>query len=394
VRRDAGSATRPQRGRRAAALAIAALVAAAAVAGCGPSRGAAYDRAFAEGARAEGAGRLAEAADGYDRAALAAVRPRDREQARWNAADVLVRAGRIADAVARLDALAGDASGEHAALAAYRAASLRVDHGDADRGWRDMEQVPRRFPLHGVAHVAVRRLDAHAEETSGPRAALDELHRLDADLGTTELAPLVAFLSAERIEELGDAAAARAAFARIADRWPYPGAFFDDALWRASLLDEKLGHPEVAIDDLERMVAQRETTTIIGSYERPKYVPAMLRIGALYRDRLHDRARARAAFHRLYTDFPNSTARDDALWLEAALWRDDGDDRAACDRLATLVREFPDSRYVPCATQQACGLTRPEKSRAPKDCHPYILRPAAGGPAGDGTPPPPRENPE
>jgi hypothetical protein len=99
----------------------------------------------------------------------------------------------------------------------------------------------------------------------------------------------------------------------------------------------------------------------------------MLRIGALYRDRLHDRPKAREAFHRLYAEFEHSTARDDALWLEASLWRDDGNAHASCDRLALLVREFPDSRYVPCATKELCGIVRPEKSRAPKECHPYIL---------------------
>jgi tetratricopeptide (TPR) repeat protein len=340
---------------------------------CAPSHGAAYDRAFAAAARAESAGRLAEAADEYDRAANAATRVRDRDRARWDAVDVLLRAGRVADGAARLDSLAREPSGEYAALAAYRVASLRIDHGDADRGWREMEQVPRRFPLHGVAHVAVRRLVDHADD-GGPRAALEELRALERDVGATELGPLVAFLAAERVEAVGDYEAARAAFVRVADRWPYPGALFDDALWHASLLDEKLGRYPIAIDDLERMVAERETTTIVGTYERPKYVPAMLRIGALYRDRVHDRAKARAAFHRLYAEFAHSSARDDALWLEAALWRDDGDTRAACDRLAVLVREFPDSRYVPCATRESCGLARPDKSAAPKECHPYITR--------------------
>ena len=134
-------------------------------------------------------------------------------------------------------------------------------------------------------------------------------------------------------------------------------------------------------------IAVRETTTLIGTYERPKYVPAMLRIGALWRDRLHDRARAREAFHRLYTDFAHSTARDQALWLEAALWREDGDTRTACGRLALLVHDFPDSRYVPCATQQCSDVARPSESAAPKECHPYITR------QGDGAEPAPEPPP-
>jgi hypothetical protein len=312
--------------------------------------------------------------EAYDRAAAAATRVRDRDQARWDAADALVHSGRVQDALPRFDAMARETASEHAALAAYRAASLRIDHGDSSRGWRDMELVPRQFPAHGVAHVAVRRLVTHADEGSVP-AGLEELRALEKDLGSTELAPLVAFLSAEHLEELGQDHAARQAYVRIAERWPYPfGGFFDDALWHASLLDDRLGRYAQAVDDLERMVAVRETTTLLGTYERPKYVPAMMRIGELWRDRLHDNARAREAFHRLYADFAHSTARDDALWLEAELWRGDGDARTACERLAQLVREFPDSRYVPCATRQCDGIVRAAESVAPRECHPYITR--------------------
>jgi len=87
--------------------------------GCAPSRGAAYDRADSAAERAESAGRLAEAADAYDRAVTAARRRRDRDQAAWSAADVLSRAGRMGDAVTRLDLQASDFSSEHQAEAAY-----------------------------------------------------------------------------------------------------------------------------------------------------------------------------------------------------------------------------------------------------------------------------------
>ncbi len=337
------------------------------LAACAPSRGAAYDRAFAQAARAESAGRFAEAARGYDDAATAAVRPRDRDQARWDAAESLAHAGNIAEAAARYSAMAFDPSSEHRAEAAYRAALAGIEHGDPDRGWQEMEQVPRRFPSHGVAHVAVRRLVGHADE-EGPSAALAELRSLERDLASTELEELVAFLAAQHLETSGVAEVAREAYSRIADRWPYPfGAFWDDALWHASLLDEKLGRYPAAVDDLERMVRERETTFLVGSYERPLYV-------ALYRDRLGDHARARDAFHRLYADFTHSTKRDDALWLEASLWREDGDAQTACSRLATLVRDFPSSRYVPCAARECAGITPGEGGKAPSECHAYLMR--------------------
>jgi tetratricopeptide (TPR) repeat protein len=353
------------------ALSVAAVLTGA---GCAPSLGTPYDTTYATAARAESAGRLAEALEDYDRAATLGHRKGDADQARWAAIDVLERENRVAEAVARLDAMARDATSDRQGEATYRAASLRIDHGDEDRGWRDLEQVPRRFPTGGVGHAAVRRLIAHAD-AQGPKAGLDELAALEHDLAKTELVELVAYLSAGHLETLGDTQAARDAYAHMADRWPYPyGAFFDGALWKASLLDEQLGQPRAAIDDLEKMVAVRETTNLMGSYERKHYVPAMLRIGALYRDKLGDHAKARETFHRLYADFAHSTMRDDALWLEAAVWKQDGDGRTACDRLATLVREFPDSRYVPCATAQCEGLARPKQSGAPKECRAYVER--------------------
>jgi tetratricopeptide (TPR) repeat protein len=341
--------------------------------GCAPSRSVGYDRAYATAEREESAGRLAEAADSYERAAAAATRRRDRDQAAWSAADVLSRAGRTGDAVSLLDAMASDASSEHQAEAAHRAALLRIEHGDEARGWQELESIPRRFPSHGVSHAAVRRLVEHAER-EGPEAARAELLALDRDLRTSELAALVAFLAARQLDALGDETAARDAYLHIADRWPYPGAFFDDALWHASLLDEKLGHAREAVTDLHRLVDVRETTNLVGSYERALYVPAMLRMGNLYRDVLHDHAKARATFHRLYTDFAHSTKRDEALWREAALWRDDGDAKTACDRLSAMLREFPDSRYVPCAIDVCPGLARPPWSSAPRACRDYIQK--------------------
>ena len=342
---------------------------------CAPSLGTPYDKTSAAAARAESAGRLPEALSGYDRAAALGARTGDADQARWAAVDVLEREGRAADAVARLDSMARDTKSDRQGQAAYRAAALRIDHGDEARGWAGMEQVVRRFPAGGVAHAAVRRLVAHADER-GTREGLTELSSLQRDVGKTELAELVAFLTAAHLQALGETRAARDAYVRIADAWPYPyGAFFDGALWSASLLDDQLGNPRAAIDDLERMVAVRETTSLMGSYERKHFVPAMLRIGALYRDRIGDHVRARDAFHRLYADFAHSTFRDDALWQEAALWKQDGDARTACDRLATLAREFPDSRYVPCAVAECPTLSRPEDSGSPAACRSYLERP-------------------
>ncbi len=396
ARSRVGRAARVWLGRLGSTAARLSLASLAGVASCAPSVGTPFDTSYAAAERAESAGRLDEALAGFERAAVLGRRHGDADQARWAAVDVLVRQDRVADAVARLDAIAAEPASPLRGQAAYRAAILRIEHGDAERGYRDLERVARVFPTRGVGHPAVRKLVAHADVT-GLEAGLDELRALAGDLDPpghpTELAELVAYLTAEHLDGLGQTQAARDAFARIAQRWPYPyGAFFDGALWKASLLDEKLGRPAAAAAELEAMVAVRETTSLMGSYERQHFVPAMLRLGALYRDALGDHPRARATFHRLYTDFQHSTMRDDALWLEAALWKQDGDASMSCRRLGSLVTEFPESRYVPCATAQCPGLPTPARSGAPAVCPDYVLRPrwspgAEGGrPSADESP--------
>jgi tetratricopeptide (TPR) repeat protein len=367
-----------QAARRTSSLACSAVLAAA-VSGCahGESvRGDAFDAAFAKGERAESAGRWTEAGAAYDEAAEAARRGRDRGQATWDAALMLVRTGRLSEALARLDAIAAG-GGEHAPEAGLRAGILRIERGDPDAGCAQLREVAIHYPSHGVAHRAVQRLVQRARETGGSRGALRELQALEAAAGGTELGQLLAYLTARELETLGDVEPALAAYRRIADRWPYPsGSFFDDALWHASLLDEELGRVRGAIDDLERMVRERETTFLVGTYERARYVPAVLRIGALWQS-LHEPTRARAAYDRLYRDFRNSTSRDDALWLEAESWRQEGQSGRACELLSTLIREFPDSRYVPCAVARCGSLGRSPGSVAPQECHPYIERPPA-----------------
>ena len=107
----------------------------------------------------------------------------------------------------------------------------------------------------------------------------------------------------------------------------------------------------------------------MGSYERPRYPAAQLHIAELYRDKLHDHAAARREFERLYERHRNSTKRDDAVWAEARLAREDGDLGVACELAERLVKEFPDSRYSRCA-KAVC----PSAPAGKKECPEYVLR--------------------
>lgn len=350
---------------------------------CAPNRGAGYERAMGEARDAYHAGRFDAAAERFDAAAKSAKIPRDAAFARYEAALARARAGDVARARAELRAIA-DAKppNDYSAEAAFKAAEL-VAKADPAAGAAELEAMALRFPSAGVARVALARVLRWIEEEKAPGGAASDgakasLARLDELLPRVTGTPLeeeARYQRAKRLAIVGRREEARDAFVAVADQYPYPsGAYFDDSLYRASEIEEELGRPREAIALLERLLSFRESSATIGSYERPRYVPAVLRIATIYEDKLHDRKMARETLHRLYSDFKTSTMRDDALWREADLFRKDGDNDSACGRLGTLTRDFPDSRYVPCAIERCPAIQRPSKSKAPKECHPYLTR--------------------
>lgn len=353
---------------------------------CAPNRGAGYERSMDEARAAYHAGRFDAAAERFDTAAKSAKIPRDAAFARYEAALARARAGDVARARAELGAIA-DAKppNDYSAEAAFKAAEL-LAKADPAAGAAELETMALRFPSAGVARVALARVLRWIEEGSSDRATEGvnaSLQRLDALLPRVAHTPLeeeVRYQRAKRLAAVGRREEARDAFVAVANQYPYPsGAYFDDSLYRASEIEEELGRPREAIALLERLLSFRESSVTIGSYERPRYVPAILRIATIYEEKLHDRRMARETLHRLYSDFKTSTMRDDALWREADLFRKDGDNDTACSRLGTLTRDFPDSRYVPCAIERCPSIQRPAKSKAPKECHSYLTREHAEG---------------
>jgi tetratricopeptide (TPR) repeat protein len=331
----------------------------------------------AQGERAESAGRYREAAARFDEAARVAEKPRDREHAAYLAAMVMLRAGDVADADRRLAPIAtATPPGEHAAEAAWRRARFRIDTGSPEEARAAVLDVALRFPSSGVGRVALLRLLDLEDEAGGPAHTLDRIDALRAGpLGSSDLAELLEYQRALRVERTGRAAEARDALVACARSHPYPhGKLTDDALWRASEIDLSLGRIDAAIEDLAEMVRDLEHSHMTGSYVRPRFEDALFRIAVLQRDQKHDRAAARAAFRRVFDELPDSRLRDDAAWAEAELALADGDGGAACSRLSSLVSARPHSRYVPCATELCPSVERPKESRAPTECRDYIKR--------------------
>lgn len=337
-------------------------------AACGSSPSA-FAMHFSAGERAETAGRHAEAASLFDAASRDVAPKRERDHATFLAAMELARSGDLAGGAAKFEAIV-KMRGEHAAQARWQLLTMDIAT-NAPSVTNDLDAFVRTYPNDGLAYPALEARLRIARAKGGDAEALAVLRALEPAIATTDSAARVAFEIAECTAKLGKLEDARAAFIAVASKWPYPGEYFDDALFRASELDETLSHFPDAVADLERMLVSLESSTLPGTYVRPKFPDAAWRIAVLYRDKIGDKHRALGAFERYRDKFPNALRRDEALWQEAKL---SDDEPAACDRLSKLVRTLPDSRYVPCAVARCANIARPKNSHAPPTCHAYLTR--------------------
>ena len=346
------------------------------VAGCAPTLPRSFSEERAAAERAYAAGRYEEAAQHWAKAERAADRRRDQNEARYRQAAALLRAGRHEEAQALLAELGRHRpKSSRAARAAFDHAYIEIRHGDAERGWAELDAAIRKFPRSGLALGALSRLARQREERAGAEAALALLSELGSRGGSSELQEQARYDRARLLEKLGRDAEALAAFLDTAARFPYPrGALWDDSLFAASVLEEKLGRPERAVEHLERMLREKEPSSLKqGSYARPRYAAARYRVAELYRDRLGDKPRAVREFRRVWDEHDTSLLKDDALWQAARLERDLGHQDRACDLIEKLVEGAPDSRFARCASA-LCPSARPAKG----DCHEYVVRDLGG----------------
>jgi tetratricopeptide (TPR) repeat protein len=355
-------------------LALALLVAGSA---CAPVYGDAFLASFAAGERALHAGRYDEAARAYDDAAAKALRVKDRDEARFLQARSYGKAGRWEDARAAYQRLAAESpTGPRGPRAAFELADLEIDHGDVEKGYAMLVAAAIRFPQNGVARPTIRRVVAHIVELRGEPAARAWLADHAATFRGTDEDQTIGYEIALSFDREGKKQEAHDALMASARAHPYPkGSLTDDALVRASKIDEELGRWAEAAKHLHDLLATQEVSHGIAgkydmaSYERPRFPEAALRLAEIYRDKLHDHAAARRAFEALYRDHPKARKRDLAVWSQARLALEDGEPRVACTLAERLVREFPDSRYTRCV-RAIC----PSAPAAKRECSDYILR--------------------
>lgn len=339
---------------------------------CGSARPAAYVRETAQAESARRRGEHLAAAQHYERAAEAAAKSRDAEEARYRAADSHARGGNTERAATLYRELATQGpNAQRRARADFALAELELAAGHEPEGQRLLAAAIRRHPSSGLTARALRAHVAYLREHGGRDAVLAYLTAENRALAGSELGEALQYQLARELDIAGRSAEARDAYLACAAHFPYPrGAYWDDALYRAAEKELALERPERAIAHLRRMLAEQESASIVGSYQRGRYAEAQLLIAHIHRDSLRDLTRARGELRKVWLNHPKSRLVDDALFQEALLAHQSGDVAGTCAPLEIIVSKLQDSRYAPCA-HQLCSKLRALPGR---DCHDYIER--------------------
>ena len=336
---------------------------------CAAGPGEAFERSFNEAKRAYSAGRYEEAARLYEGAAGNATRIKDRDEAFFMQARMFEKLRRWQEARKTYAKLAAvSPAGPRTARAIYEQAEIEIEHGDADSGWAALSKALLAHPSHGSARRALTRWCQHTAETRGEGALRVELGQWKPRLAGTDIAQQLSYEVAWSLRRSGNLREAHALFLRTAGDHPYPfGTLTDDALWHASEIAVELGDCRLAVADLRQLLAPREVAQG-GSYERPRFPQAQLRIAELFRDCIGDLPQARRELRRMVEQHESSVLADDALWAEGVLvWRQ-GKAEEACSLARELPKRFPGSRYRPCLRELCPGAEPPARP-----CPRYIL---------------------
>ena len=311
---------------------------------------------LARAQRLETHGDDAGALGAYDGAVAACPHVRERlarqkvcAQAMAGRAFTLERLGREDDALhAWLDMARARAteSPDDAARALHEAATLELRRGHDkpayDLYWRVIVEHPDSTAADDSLRVVVR---------DGRRRNARELDKVLAQLferqKDTELGDNLLWWRADLAEhELADPRAALDLWDQIAARYP-KGPIFDDALWNGARLARAGGDPKGALKRLRQLVATREEAFMVGSYHSVFLDDAQLELGMILRDDLGDGRAALTEFEQLSRDYyKDSVLRDDALYQLARTQAALGEPTAACATMATLRKQFPDSKFL------------------------------------------------
>jgi tetratricopeptide (TPR) repeat protein len=299
------------------------------------------------------AGRDQQALLAFGKAAETAERRVDRDEALYRQSRVYAHMRDYKNALAVCEQLASaDPPARRTMRAKLDAARYRMVLGDAARADRELRAIVVEYPDDAAAKGALRTLiQVHVKDVDKVEDALFWLKTLESEIeeGNTTHEALLS-LEADLLIAKGKKTEAIEVLEQQIEQYPYPhGRRWDDALWQLADLALEDDDAQGAIARLESMIAVHEKSFIVGSYTRPLFSKAALRIARIYRDNLDDDNSALKAFARVRNEFPNSLVVDDALEEEAMLRIENGDAKQGCD----LLREVTEKHEVGTARRHA-----------------------------------------
>ena len=262
-------------------------------------------------------------------------------------AEVLERADRTQPAIDAYLAIPGRVSDDPttAAIATYRAGVLLLRRDAIKPAWTALWRTVTDWPDEATAGDALRTLLEDGRRRDA-RALAEQIATVLTAVAQSTVADNLVWSLADLTEhELENAAGARALYDRIPADYPDSG-LRDDARWHAARISRALGDPAGAATRLRALLATREVAFGAGSYFSIWLDDAQLELGKVLRDDLADLAGAAAAFRKLAKDYPASILKDDALYELAITLEKSGDHAGACQTLAALARQSPDSKYI------------------------------------------------
>jgi tetratricopeptide (TPR) repeat protein len=307
--------------------------------------------ALADAERHQHHGRLEQAAAAYAKAAAAAERRVDRDEALYRESRVRARMKDFERAVALCDLIASTKPPSRRTLRArLDGARYRLQLSQNESAELALMQLLNDAPESGEAKSALRLLLALHTSGDDDGAAYAFVRSLRERVPPGHLDEVLSFREAELLVALGRRDEAQAALTRQVARYPYPsGHYWDEALSLLADLALERGDPRAAIDFLQRMLAERESAFLIGSYTRSLFPKSALRIARIYRDQLSDKEAAVSAYRNARQYFPKSRIVDDALVEEGELELARGERERGC----TLLREAVQSFEVGAARRRA-----------------------------------------
>lgn len=330
---------------RGAVLGLALSAAGVAATGCVPTiskqSGKEHLAAWSEAESHQHHGRLKEAATAYELAAEKAERRVDKDESLYRASRVYARMQQLDKALAICDELGStEPIARRTLRARLDAARYRIIlEQDVDKAERDLMAIITDFPDSAASRGALRILATrHVDDVENKEEALAWVENLLSETQGEEIAEALMSIQAELLLQLSRRHEAISIMERQVERYPYPqGRRWDDTLYRLSELAVEDKQPKQAIAYLTKMISVHEKSFIIGSYTRPMFSRAAIRIARIYRDELNDDKAAIAAYQHVREEFPRSLSVDDALAEEAELLLKNGQRDRGCELLREVL---------------------------------------------------------